>query len=59
LLQQKEGEKEPPRRDQVVEHQQQQLAAMGIEAAVLERRSATAIRYRSLPDSEVRRQIGR
>jgi proteasome alpha subunit len=59
LLQQKDGEKEPPGRDRVAEHRQQQLAAMGIEAAVLERRSATAIRYRSLPDSEVRSQIGR
>src|SRR5689334_21738621 len=54
LLQQKDGEKELPGRDHVAEHRQQQLAAMGIEAAVLERRSPTAIRYRSLPDSEVR-----
>jgi len=59
LLQQKDGEKELPGRDRVAEHRQQQLAAMGIEAAVLERRSPTAIRYRSLPDSEVRNQIGR
>ena len=59
LLEQKDGEKEPPGRDRVAEHRQQQLAAMGIEAAVLERRSATAIRYRSLPDSEVRSHIGR
>jgi len=59
LLQQKDGEKELPGRDRVAEHRQQQLAAMGIEAAVLERRSPTAIRYRSLPDSEVRSQIGR
>ena len=57
LLQQKEGEKEPPGRDHVTEHREQQLAAMGIEAAVLERHSATAIRYRTLTDTEVRRQI--
>jgi proteasome alpha subunit len=53
----KESEKEVPERARIAEHRQQQLAAMGIEAAVLERDSTTAIRYRSLPDSEVRRQI--
>jgi proteasome alpha subunit len=57
LLQQKNGEKEIPARDRIAEHRQQQLASLGIEAAVLERHSTTAIRYRSVPDSEVRQQI--
>lgn len=58
LLQQKDGEKEVPARDRVVEHRRSQLAQSSIEAAVLERHSAGAIRYRSLPDADVRRQIG-
>jgi proteasome alpha subunit len=58
LLHQKDGEQETPARDRIAEHRQQQLATMGIEAAVLERNSASAIRYRSLPDPELRRQIG-
>ena len=53
----KDSEKEVPDRARIAEHRQQQLASMGIEAAVLERHSTAAIRYRSVPDSEVRQQI--
>ena len=57
VLQQKNGEKELPGRDQIIEYQQKQLKTLGIEAGVLERQSTSAIRYHSLTDAEVRRQI--
>ena len=41
----------------VLKHRQEQLATGGIEAAVLERDANRAIRYRSLPDTELRALI--
>jgi proteasome alpha subunit len=46
--------KEAPESAAVIKHRQEQLAIAGIEAAVLERDSGRAIRYRSLPDKELR-----
>jgi len=46
--------KELPERAAVAKHRQEQLAAAGIEAALLERDSSRAIRYRSLSDTELR-----
>ena len=46
--------KELPERAAVAKHPQEQLAAAGIEAALLERDSSRAIRYRSLSDTELR-----
>lgn len=46
--------KEPPERSAVTKHLQEQLAIAGIEAALLERDSSRAIRYRSLSDKELR-----
>ena len=59
VLQQKNGEKELPGRDQIIEYRQKQLTTLGIEAGVLERQSTSAIRYRSVTDAEIRRQIAR
>jgi proteasome alpha subunit len=53
-----DGAKELPNSAAISKHRQEQLAASGIEAAVLERNSGTAIRYRALPDEEVRSSIG-
>jgi proteasome alpha subunit len=46
--------KEPPERAAIRKHRQEQLANAGIEAALLERDAGRAIRYRSLPDNELR-----
>ena len=46
-----------PDRDAVLKHRQEQLATSGIEAALLERDTGKAIRYRSLPDTELRSLI--
>ena len=46
-----------PERSAIAQHRRDQLATAGIEAAVLERSSGSAIRYRSLSDSEVRSAI--
>jgi proteasome alpha subunit len=46
---------ELPDRAAVLQHRQEQLANSGIEAAVLEREATRAIRYRSLPDTELRK----
>jgi hypothetical protein len=46
--------KEPPDRAAVRKHRQEQLANAAIEAAVLERDAGRAIRYRLLPDNELR-----
>jgi hypothetical protein len=53
-----DGTKELPERGVISKHRQEQLVAAGIEAAVLERDSRTAIRYRTLSDEEVRVSIG-
>ncbi|MFN2542341.1 MAG: hypothetical protein ABR514_09270, partial [Chthoniobacterales bacterium] len=46
-----------PERTAFRQHRQEQLAANSLEAAVLERKSTTAIRYRSLPEKETRELI--
>ena len=46
--------RELPDRDTIAKHRQEQLATVGIEAAVLERNGKNAIRYRTLPDEQVR-----
>lgn len=43
-----------PQRDAVVQHRQEQLASGGIEAALLERDTSSAIRFQSLPDTRLR-----
>jgi proteasome alpha subunit len=50
--------KEPPERAVVTKHRREQLAVAGIEAALLERDSTRAIRYRTLSDKELRSLIG-
>jgi proteasome alpha subunit len=50
--------KEPPERAAVTKHRREQLAVAGIEAALLERDSSKAIRYRTLSDKELRSLIG-
>jgi proteasome alpha subunit len=46
--------KEQPERTAVRKHREEQLAIAGIEAALLERDTGRAIRYRSLSDKELR-----
>jgi proteasome alpha subunit len=46
---------ELPDRAAVSRHRQEQLASRGIEAAILERDTTTAIRYRSLSDTILRK----
>jgi proteasome alpha subunit len=52
-----DGTKELPESAAISKHRQEQLAGAGIEAAVLERNSRTAIRYRTLSDEEIRSSI--
>jgi len=52
-----DGVKELPESAVIEKHRQEQLAEMGLEAAILERNSKTPIRYRPLADSEVRSAI--
>jgi proteasome alpha subunit len=47
----------PPERAVVLKYRQEQLASRGIEAALLERDASSAIRYRSLSDTELRSLI--
>jgi hypothetical protein len=47
-----------PERNAFAQHRQEQLAAHSIEAAVLERKGAGAIRYRQLSEKEARDLIG-
>jgi proteasome alpha subunit len=54
---QKDGPKELPEPAAIAKHRDQQLAAMGIEAAVLERDTAGTIRYRPLSDKDARALI--
>jgi proteasome alpha subunit len=54
----KEDAKELPERAVVTKHRQEQLAISGIEAAILERNADVAIRFRALPDKEVRALTG-
>jgi proteasome alpha subunit len=50
--------KEPPERAAIAKYRREQLAVAGIEAALLERDSGRAIRYRTLSDKELRSLIG-
>jgi proteasome alpha subunit len=52
-----DGAEEMPEPDQINKHLQEQLATAGIEAAILERATKSAIRYRGLTDEEVRSSI--
>src|SRR6266436_4561227 len=54
MLLQASETKELPARDAIAQHRQEQLAIAAIEAAVLQRDSNRPIRYRSLPDKELR-----
>ena len=49
-----DGTSKLPEHSAVAQHRQEQLGKMGIEAALLERNSGRAIRYRSLSDAEAR-----
>jgi hypothetical protein len=49
--------KELPEPAAIRKHRDEQLGNSGIEAAVLERDSKSAIRYRTLSDAEVRQSI--
>ena len=51
------GAKEIPERSAIKKHRKEQLTSAGIEAAVLERDSKSAIRYRTLNDEEVQGAI--
>jgi hypothetical protein len=51
--------KELPERDAIRKHQDEQLTNSGIEAAVLERDSKSAIRYRTLAEEELRANLQR
>jgi proteasome alpha subunit len=51
------GIKELPAHDAIRRHRDEQLTTAGIEAAVLERDSKSAIRYRALTDAEVRESV--
>jgi proteasome alpha subunit len=46
-----------PAADAISKHREEQLATIGIEAAVLERSGKSNIRYRALPDEQVRPAI--
>jgi hypothetical protein len=52
-----DGVKELPESATIEKHRQQQLAEIGVEAAILGRNSKTPIRYRPLSDTEVRSAI--
>jgi proteasome alpha subunit len=55
----KEEASELPERAAYTQHRQEQLVANALEAAVLERKGATAIRFRALSEKETRDLIGR
>ena len=51
---QKDATKAVPDSAAIAKHRQEQLATMGIEAAVLERNTGAAVRYRDLSDKDAR-----
>lgn len=57
MASQSDGTKKLPERSAITQHRQEQLGKMGLEAALLERDSGRAIRYRSLSDQEARALI--
>jgi hypothetical protein len=54
-----DGQKELPDQDAIVKHREEQLTTAGIEAAILERDTKRAIRYRPLSDEESRSVISK
>ena len=50
--------KELPARDKIVAERKERLGSAGIEAAVLDRGDQSAIRYRTLDNTEIRRALG-
>jgi hypothetical protein len=50
--------KEIPGRDKILAERKERLQAAGIEAAILERDNKTAIRYRTLAETEIRSALG-
>lgn len=52
------GIKEIPRREELAAERKQQISSSGVEAAVLERESKIAIRYRALSEQEISEAIG-
>ena len=57
MLLQADDPKELPERAAIAQHRREQLGIGAIEAAVLDRDSRAAIRYRSLADNELRSLI--
>ncbi|HEX4632161.1 MAG TPA: hypothetical protein VH188_14480 [Chthoniobacterales bacterium] len=53
-----DGVKELPARDKIVAERKERLRAAGIEAAVLDRGDQSAIRYRTLDNTELRTALG-
>jgi proteasome alpha subunit len=53
-----DGVKELPARDKIVAERKERLRAAGIEAAVLDRGDQSAIRYRTLDNTEIRTALG-
>ncbi len=52
-----DGVKELPDGEVIMAHRKEQLKATGVEAAVLERKATSAIRYRPLSDEEVKASL--
>ena len=53
-----DGAKELPTRDKIVAERKERLRAAGIEAAILDRDDRSAIRYRTLNETEIRSALG-
>ena len=53
-----DGVKELPARDKIVAERKERMRAAGIEAAVLDRGDQSAIRYRTLDNTEIRTALG-
>jgi proteasome alpha subunit len=53
-----DGVRELPARDKIVAERKERLRAAGIEAAVLDRGDQSAIRYRTLDNTEIRTALG-
>jgi hypothetical protein len=53
-----DGVKELPAREKILAERKERLRAAGIEAAVLDRSAKSAIRYRTLNETEIRSALG-
>jgi hypothetical protein len=53
-----DGAKELPGREKILAARKERLRAAGIEAAVLDRSAKTAIRYRTINETEIRSALG-